>query len=73
MEKLQAFLNLVDALGVQRITNDYSKLFSGEGTPYQKLTPTERVGATFGLITPGRVKKPEIQQALILVFHFSIV
>ena len=62
MEKLEAFLNLVDALGVQRIANDYSKLFSGEGTPYQKLTPTERVGATFGLITPGRVKKPQIQQ-----------
>jgi hypothetical protein len=62
MEKLEAFLNLVDALGVQRITNDYSKLFFGEGTTYQKLTPTERVGATFGLITPGRVKKPQIQQ-----------
>lgn len=62
MEKLEQFLNLVDALGVQRITNDYSKLFFGEGTTYQKLTPTERVGATFGLITPGRVKKPQIQQ-----------
>ena len=28
MEKLEAFLNLVDALGVQRITNDYSSCFS---------------------------------------------
>ena len=62
MEKLKAFMALVNITGIQRPLNDYSKLWSGEGTPYQKLTPMERVGATFGLITPGRVKKPELQQ-----------
>lgn len=62
MDKLKRFMNLLDITGIQRPLNDYSKLWSGEGTPYQKLTPMERVGATFGLITPGRVKKPAIQQ-----------
>ena len=39
MDKLKRFMNLLDVTGIQRPLNDYSKLWSGEGTPYQKLTP----------------------------------
>jgi hypothetical protein len=62
MQKLKQFMAILNITGFQRPLNDYSKLWSGEGTPYQKLTPMERVGATFGMVTPGRVKKPELQQ-----------
>ena len=61
-QRMLYFEYFAQQLGLQRIAVDYSKIFlSTEGTTWQNLSPTERALSGIGAITPGRMKKPEIQ------------
>ena len=64
MKRLRTFNFAIGQLGIKRPATEYSKIFlSTEGTTWQAATPLQIAAATTGLVTPGRVKKPEIQQA----------
>ena len=64
MKRLRTFNFAVGQLGIKRPATEYSKIFlSSEGTTWQAATPLQLAAATTGLVTPGRMKKPEIQQA----------
>lgn len=60
MRKFEFFLTQTP---FSRMSKDFSKLFMPEGTTLQTASTLGRVGYGLGLTTPGRMKKPEIQQA----------
>ena len=62
-ERMRKFEFMMTQSGLNRPAKDYSKLFMPEGTTLQSASTLGRVGYGLGLTTPGRMKKPEIQQA----------
>ena len=62
-DRMRKFEFLLTQTSLSRISKDYSKLFMPEGTTLQSASTLGRVGYGLGLTTPGRMKKPEIQQA----------
>jgi hypothetical protein len=64
MKRLKTITFMFQQIGMKRITDEYSKMFiSREGTSWQAATPLQMTLTNVGLLTPGRMKKPEIQQA----------
>jgi hypothetical protein len=62
-ERMRKFEFMMSQIGAIRPAKDYSKLFMPEGTTLQSAGTLGRIGYGLGLTTPGRMKKPEIQQA----------
>jgi hypothetical protein len=62
-ERMRKFEFFLTQTPFSRMSKDYSKLFMPEGTTLQSASTAGRIGYGLGLTTPGRMKKPEIQQA----------
>lgn len=63
-KKYGAFRDALAILGMTTAINDYARLLMPEGTTYEVLTPTERVLAATGLLTPMRQKRIVDQQIM---------
>jgi len=63
-KKYGAFRDAIGILGMTTAINDYARLLMPEGTTYEVLTPTERMLAATGLLTPMRQKRIVDQQIM---------
>ena len=63
-KEFSKFRDALSILGMTTAINDYVRLLSPEGSTYEVLTPTERVLAATGLLTPMRQKRIVDQQIM---------
>ena len=63
-KEFSKFRDSLSILGMTTAINDYVRLLSPEGSTYEVLTPTERVLAATGLLTPMRQKRIVDQQIM---------